>query len=252
MTRTAIIAALPGELKPLVRGWTHTAGGDVELWRTQRDGAEWIAACAGAGAEAALRAWAAVERTEPIDRVISTGWAGALGTECVAGGVYRVAGVVDARTGERFSAGGCGGVWLVTSDRVAGREEKRRLAAAHGASLVDMEAAGVARIAAGRGIPFACLKGVSDGAGERLPDFGGFISAEGQFRLAAFLAHAAIRPWLWPALIRVGRASARSARRLRPALLGMLTEGAGPSPAGAPPAGRASTAPPPSGRPPAE
>jgi adenosylhomocysteine nucleosidase len=150
MIRTAIIAALPGELKPLVRGWPHHAQAGVELWRWQRDGVEWIAACAGMGAEAARRAWAAIEGGGSIDRVISTGWAGALGKAWAAGCVYRVAGVIDARTGERFPSATPGDVWLVTDERVADRDGKRRLASRHGAGLVDLEAAAVARLAAAR------------------------------------------------------------------------------------------------------
>jgi len=46
----------------------------------------------------------------------------------------------------------------VTSSRVAGAGEKKRLAATYEAALVDMEAAGVARLAKMRGIPFYCVK----------------------------------------------------------------------------------------------
>jgi hypothetical protein len=58
----AIIAAMPGELKPLTRGWRHVRSNGVDLWRWRFDGGEWIAACAGAGVEAATRAFAEVER----------------------------------------------------------------------------------------------------------------------------------------------------------------------------------------------
>jgi adenosylhomocysteine nucleosidase len=215
---------LPGELKPLVRGWSHASQDGVEVWRQRHGETEWIAACAGMGAAAALRAWAAIDRDGAIDRVISTGWAGALGVECAVGSVCRAAEVIDARTGERFACSRPGSCSLVTSDRVAGPFEKRRLAAAHGAGLVDMEAAVIARLAAPRGIPFDCIKGVSDGPTGRLPDFSPFISARGQLRLTAFIGHAAVRPWMWPALIQLGRASRRAARRLQPALLAWLEE----------------------------
>jgi len=54
MTRVAIIAAMAGELKPLVRGWQHESCNGVDLWRwrfldEKGDPCEWIAACAGAG-----------------------------------------------------------------------------------------------------------------------------------------------------------------------------------------------------------
>jgi len=112
----------------------------------------------------------------------------------------------------------------VTSDRVADRVEKRRLAAAYGAGLVDMEAAGVARLARMRGIPFSCAKGVSDGLSDDLPEFNGFISAKGQFRRVRFILFAMLRPWHWPALLRLGRNSRKAANGIREAMLDILDE----------------------------
>jgi len=65
MTRVAIIAAMPAELKPLVRGWQHELRNGVHLWRWRYDQGEWIAACAGAGVAPATRAFAEAERTAP-------------------------------------------------------------------------------------------------------------------------------------------------------------------------------------------
>jgi hypothetical protein len=46
-----------------------------------------------------------------------------------------------------------------------------------------MEAAAIARLALMRGIPFYCIKGVSDGLHDQLPDFNRFIRRERQFNL---------------------------------------------------------------------
>jgi len=88
------------------------------------------------------------------------------------GHAYDVSTVIEARTGERFVAA-CppNDCCLVTSSRVAGAAEKKRLASTYEAALVDMEAAGVARLAKMRGIPFYCVKGISDGPSDQLPDF---------------------------------------------------------------------------------
>ncbi len=58
--RIAIIAALPGELKPLVKGWQRVATNDrgVKKWMLSREADTWIAVCAGMGADAARRAYA--------------------------------------------------------------------------------------------------------------------------------------------------------------------------------------------------
>jgi adenosylhomocysteine nucleosidase len=225
MMRVAIIAALADELGPLVSGWRRESRNGVETWRLEREGGEWVAACAGIGVDAATRAFAEIERDGIVDLVVSVGWAGALQDAFAGGGAYRVSGVVAAGTGERLNAATPSGqCWLVTSDRVANRKEKRRLGADHGAGLVDMEAAGVARLAAARGIPFFCIKGVSDGLSDRLPEFNGFISPSGEFRRARFIMFALLRPWYWPALARMGRNCKKSARAIAEALRGMLEQ----------------------------
>jgi adenosylhomocysteine nucleosidase len=225
MTRVVIIAAFPDELKPLVRGWKRELRGGVDLWSWQFDEGVWIAACAGAGVEAATRAFSEAGMDGAIDLAVSTGWAGALNEEFAPGRTYRVSGVIDARTGERFPAAAVQGeCWLVTSPKVADEVEKRRLAAAYQAGLVDMEAAAIARLAAMRGIPFVCFKGVSDGFTHKLPDFNRFILSNGQFQCARFVLFAILRPWHWPALMRMGENSRRAAQSIAGSLLDFLDE----------------------------
>jgi adenosylhomocysteine nucleosidase len=223
MTRTAIIAAFPGELKPLVRGWPHSARNGVRFW-AQRDAEdEWIAACAGAGQAAATRAFAGIEDGGPIDLVFSIGWAGALRGGLMPGTAHNVAGVIDIQTGERFNCDAeAGEVWLVTSSRVCDEEEKRRLASTYGAGLVDMEAAAIARLAAVREIPFYCIKGVSDGLTARLPDFNRFISPEGKLQLGQLVLFSILRPWYWPALLAMGENSRKASQRIAESLFEFL------------------------------
>ena len=229
MTRTAIIAAMPGELKPLVRAWPHSARDGTRFWAQRTEEDEWIAACAGAGQSAATRAFAAIEAGGPIDLVFSIGWAGALRPAIAPGTAHNVAGVIDVRTGERFRCdAGAGDLWLATSPTVAGESEKRRLASAYNAALVDMEAAAVGRLAAMRGIPFYAIKGVSDALTDRLPDFNRFLAPNGQFELARFTLFAILRPWYWPALIRMGENSRKAARNIAQSLLDFL-ENRGPA-----------------------
>ncbi|HZL51330.1 MAG TPA: hypothetical protein VFC37_10320 [Terracidiphilus sp.] len=220
MTRVAIIAAMPAELKPLVRGWQHECRNGVDLWRRRFDEGEWVAACAGAGQKAATRAFAEVEKDGPISCVISIGWVGALIEEAKPGKAYKVSGVIDSSTGERFHVTQCSSECLVvTSPKVADAAEKKRLASTYGAALVDMEAAAVARLAGMRGIPFSCYKGVSDGFSEDLLDFNRFISPDGQFQMGRLLLYVLPRPWHWPALIRMGENSRRASQSIRGLLL---------------------------------
>ncbi|HYV62390.1 MAG TPA: hypothetical protein VE958_06935 [Bryobacteraceae bacterium] len=223
MTRTAFIAAMPGELKAFASGWPHSTRNGVRFWAQRNEEEEWIAACAGAGQEAATRAFAAIEDGGPIDLVISVGWAGALNPDLAPGSAWNIAGVIDARTGERFRCdAGAGERWLVTNQKVADEAEKRRLASTYAADLVDMEAAAIARLAGMRNIPFYCFKGISDGFNDKLPDFNRFIASDGQFQTGRFVLYALIRPWHWPALVRMGENSNKASQGIAESLLDFL------------------------------
>jgi adenosylhomocysteine nucleosidase len=224
LTRTALIAALPGELKHIVPGWQSSRSGSVHLW-SHRDENLYVAACAGAGQAAAIRAFAAIERDAPIDLAFSIGWAGALTPGLAAGSAYNVAGVIDVRTGERFRCeAGAGSHWLATSPIVADQAEKRRLAAAYNAALVDMEAAAIARLAQMRGIPFYAIKGISDPLNAKLPDFNLFLSPNGQFQTAKFALYALLKPSYWPALIKMGENSRKASQSMAESLSEFLRD----------------------------
>jgi adenosylhomocysteine nucleosidase len=226
MTRVAIIAAMPGELKPLVRGWPHSTRNGVDFWAQRNVEEEWIAACAGAGLDSATRAFAAIEDGGPVDLLLSIGWAGALRAECKPGMAYNVAGVVDVQTGERLLCdAGAGELWLATSPKVVDdAAEKLRLASTYKAALVDMEGAAIARLAAMRGIPFYCIKGVSDGFNEKLPDLNRFLAPDGRFQTVRFALYALVRPWYWPALIRMGENSRKASQSIAESVLQLLSE----------------------------
>jgi adenosylhomocysteine nucleosidase len=226
--RIAIIAALPGELKPLVKGWQRVAAAPAgtKKWILSRDADTWIAVCAGMGAEAALRAYATAVSDGPVDMLLSVGWAGSLHAEVLPGTVQVPTVVIDAQTGERFNLTEGKRQWrLVTTARVADGAEKTRLAATYReAVLVDMEAATVARLADMHGIPLLCIKGVSDAAGATLPDFSSFIDQKGQMRMARFLTYIAVRPGYWPSLLHLGKNSARAANAMRDLILKFMKE----------------------------
>ncbi|SNT02249.1 adenosylhomocysteine nucleosidase [Granulicella rosea] len=223
--KIGIIAALPDELKPLVRGWGRVKGmaKGVSMWRRPGGPDEILAVCGGMGSAAALRAFAAAEADGPLDLVLSVGWAGALtGEENLS---HVMSEIVDAQTGERFLlTEGERRLRVVTAARVADAAEKRRLRESYGAVLVDMEAAAIARLAQMRGIPMCCFKAVSDGAGAELPDINPFIGADGQLMLPRFLAHVAVRPQFWGALIEMGSRGPKAAKELARTIEAFLVE----------------------------
>ncbi len=226
--RIAIVAALPGELKPLVKGWQRVATNNsgIKKWMLSRDTDTWIAVCAGMGADAARRAYANAALDGPLDMLLSVGWAGSLDPAVSPGTAHVPTVVIDAQTGEQFSLTEGKRKWrLVTTARVADDAEKKRLVATYpGAVLVDMEAATIARLAEMHSIPLLCIKGVSDAAGATLPDLNPFIDHMGQMQMVRFLAYIAVRPRYWPSLLHLGKNSARAADAMRDLILEFMKE----------------------------
>jgi adenosylhomocysteine nucleosidase len=219
--RPVFIAALTREIATLVaqRGWradrTHL---DRKIHLFEHEDA--IIACAGMGGRRATLAIEASLTLGAASELVSVGWAGASNPCICIGDVIHADIVIDAQTGERFSsashAPGREPQILVTVAAPAGTREKERLGLTYGASVVDMEAAAVARIARARELPFYAIKAISDGATFALPDMARFTTADGQFREAAFALHLALHPRLWKSVAKLAKGSTLAAQRLRP------------------------------------
>lgn len=226
MNRIAIIAALPSELRPLLHNWTHH--GKIATGRIGNLDA--VAACAGMGEKAVTRACeaalAAGPPNSPFDAIVSVGYAGSLSCGLRAPDAVAVREVVDDRTGEHFPADHFPTLTaaqsdnqiqpqrLVTLDHVANPEEKRRLAATHQATLVDMEAATVARFARAKNLRFLCFKAITDGPNDELPDFNRFTTPSGHLRTTAFAAWTLVHPRYWRVLGELEKNSRTASREL--------------------------------------
>ena len=144
MSHIAIIAALPGELKPLV------ANGDWH--RPERN--VWTGTVQGHEAVAIVEAWELPQQPMQLrrlshgrpDMLISYGWTGALTCALKPPGAYAITEIVDHATGERFGTHPRMGFASSPSITLRSADEKRTLAERHQAVLVDMEAATVARL----------------------------------------------------------------------------------------------------------
>jgi len=211
----ALIAALPSEIKPLTRGWIPD--GDLKVGRIGNFDA--VALCPGIGAAAAIRAcegalaYASLDQ-RPLDALVSIGYAGSVSCGLQAGNAYAIREVIDAATGEHFATDNGEGQRLITLNRVAGLDEKRKLAGQYQAVIVDMEAAAVARFARARNMRFFAFKAITDGPNDILPDFNRFIGGDGRLHTMAMLAWAIVHPGAWRALGRLGQNSRRAAEHL--------------------------------------
>lgn len=171
-------------------------------------GRRWLLAANGPGPALAAQAAAIGLERERVDRVISTGYCGGLAADLAVGAVV-VAEIVrgDNRDFPAQAARGVARRGVIRStDRVAVTVEEKRKLAEDGAIAIEMEAAGVAPEAERAGIPFACVRAVSDSAEEGLPlDFNRYRGADGRFARGRIAAAALRNPSLARKLLELNR-----------------------------------------------
>jgi adenosylhomocysteine nucleosidase len=206
----AIIAALPREVKHLVRGWQEHRLPNKTLVYTNDFAA---VACAGMGPARATLAIQAAMALKPVTALLSVGLAGACDPSLRVGEIVHAGVVVDAQSGERHSNSQFKQV-LVSTTTIASIREKQRLYKSYRASAVDMEAATVARIAQAHNLQFQAIKAISDDTTFEVEELARFATHDGQFREMAFAAYSAMRPRLWPKLFQLAGNSKRAIQSL--------------------------------------
>ncbi len=158
--------------------------------------------------------------------LISVGLAGALDPAAQTGDVV-LAGAVIAPDGRSYAVdpawherlGGALSAGMRWSDPPVLGSDAAVLTAADKAALyrktraaaVDMESHGLAREAAGRGIPFAVLRVIADPADRAIPAWAmGAVAADGSTRVAHVLKALLTKPWELGALLNLARDSRRA------------------------------------------
>ena len=213
------VAADPRELTPWVARWESVKAVSLAVnWaRTGMWRGRPVAAIAnGAGTERALTA---VIMAGEIEAVCNTGFCGALdpalkiGDIVVATEVRNQVRTWPARLPDspRATTGP-----VVTVDHIARTADEKRSLRATGASFVEMEAAGAAQAAEDLGVPFYCVRAVSDLAGETFAnDFNAALTAEGNFSVARLVAGAFASPQKrFAELLRLQRRTAAASKKL--------------------------------------
>ena len=181
---------------------------------------DWVLKANGVGARfAAAAVDRALEESRP-DAVVSTGFCGALDPGLNAGDV--VVATEVAAAGRRFPAleprgrrAASRGTVVSTDHVVQTAAEKSQLHLS-GAIAVEMEAAGVAERAAQHGLPFFCIKAVTDLASEDMAnDFNSALRPDGHFATMDILSSSLRQPMTRiPELIRLRKRCARAALSL--------------------------------------
>jgi adenosylhomocysteine nucleosidase len=171
--------------------------------------------------EVAIRAVKGAElSSSQLEAVVSTGYCGGLDPALRLGEIIVADAVLDAATQEQFPCGAVAGISLLglvlSQDRIAvDAVEKGRLFRESGAVAVEMEAAGVAARSKRAGLPFYCIKVISDTATESFAlDLNRMRGTEGRVARGKIIMHALARPNLVPGLFRLKRRAEEAAKVL--------------------------------------
>ena len=181
---------------------------------------EWLLVANGAGARRAGAALDAILPGFAADVLVSTGFCGAVTPELGVGEIIvatEVVGETACFPAERFSASPPHYSGVVrTIDRIAQTAKEKRKWRDTGASAVEMEAAAVGERAVRYGLPFYCVKAVTDEAGENLAnDLNRALRPDGHFDTIVVLGSVLRRPMVrLPELVRLRKRSVRAARAL--------------------------------------
>jgi adenosylhomocysteine nucleosidase len=174
----------------------------------------------GAGARRAAAAVDAALASFRPDALVSMGFCGALDPSLA------IAGIVVATTifaGDRAFAAESPVAApphhlgpICSLDHVAATAAEKRGLHSTGAIAVEMEAAGVAQRAQTLGLPFFCIKSVTDLAGETMAnDFNAVLRSDGRFDTIKILASSLRHPWVrLPELFRLRSRGLLAARSL--------------------------------------
>ena len=185
-----VVAAEPREFSGILKRFGPAAklGWDGAKFAREvlKDGDRWWLVANGPGprcVEEVLR------QKMDVNGIINTGFCGALDRSLRVGDIV-VWGDVPSKSG--FVSGE-----ISSSDRVVVTvEEKRRLREKTGAIAAEMEAGAVKKIAGEWGVPFYCIRAVSDTANEDMPlDFNLYRDRAGRFSLPKIALAAMSRPF---------------------------------------------------------
>lgn len=174
----------------------------------------WLLAANGAGPRLAA---AAVRALRGADRVVSTGYCGALDPALSPCDIVVCSRVIDADTDRRFRTADEFGATCLSGDKVIQTaREKQLLRDTTGASVVEMEAAGVAAEAEAMGCPFHCIRVVTDTADEDISlDLNAARDRDGRIRPLRVALSGLKRPRLHiPELMKLNRRSKAASARL--------------------------------------
>lgn len=172
--------------------------------------------------EVAIRAVTVAElSSSKLEAVIATGFCGALDPAIREGQIVVASQILDPAQNETFE---CATVTsaaeflsgpILSQDRIANDAAEKQRLQASGTIAVDMESAGIAARAKRAGLPFCCIKVVSDRADESFPlDLNGMRATEGRIARGKIGIYALTHPGVIRELLRWRRRAGDAAKAL--------------------------------------
>lgn len=221
-----LIAAAPFEFAGF-RGLSRRACRGVRWLATSEiSGEEAILVANGMGPRAVSAGIRSVLARNRVRGLVSTGFAGALDPALNVGQVLVAEAILY---GERKYRGWLPpvrpasvrvGSFLTVREIVRTSRAKRELWR-QGCHAVDMESGAVAAIAAEHGLPFCCIRAISDSAERDLPlDFQRALNQDGTLSNQRLLCQAVFRPRAWPELLGLWRGAHLAANALAESISG--------------------------------
>ena len=218
--RIAIFAALQWECRPVLRHLRRVSRerrAGATVWHGTAATCEVWVVKTGMGLARAAAAAGALRDAPRFDVVVSTGCAGGLAPELMAGDVA-VASAIIGTGGEQFETDAarreqlhraaaraalrCTPGPVLCSPHVLATVAEKRAAAARGAIAVEMEGAALAAHAAQARLPFVSVRAILDGADTELPHAGTVIDPQsGAVKPWALATYLATHPGTLPALL---------------------------------------------------
>lgn len=233
--RVGVLAAMPSELRPVVRRLRlRRVPGDPGRVVGRRGSVDVVAVTTGMGTAAAGAATRRLLDAADVERVVVVGVAGGIAEGQAIGDVVAVDAVVDGRTGVRYRPhpleqgrvgdGGRVAGSLYTSDELITDADRIATLRDAGVVALDMETAAIAAVCEERGRPWSVVRAISDRFADGLADRAIFELArpDGSPDPAAVARFVVRHPGRIPDLVRLGRDLRTATRSAADALAAAL------------------------------
>jgi nucleoside phosphorylase len=220
-TRVAVLGAMRLEVRPLVRA--------CSLSRTEVDGSVLYEGTVGAvdvvattmrmGTAAAADATGRILATGPVDHLVVIGVAGGVGPTVTVRDLVVPEAVIDGATGNEYVPAPLGDLEprgkLHTSDEFLVDPQRIDALVARGVIALDMETASIAAVCEARGVPWSCVRALSDHATDAPVDpiVMQLSTPEGGANVGALVRYLLPAPWRVRNLSRLARNTNAAAHR---------------------------------------